>query len=82
MGAFPGAWQAGQKMDFTFTPALSLTTERELIDPARQRQGLLVFNVIPAKVGIQRHLIPANMLGPGNVDSRFRGNDGNLAVQI
>ena len=45
-------------------------------------QSLLVFNVIPAKAGIQRHLIPANMLGPGNVDSRFRGNDGNLAVQI
>ncbi len=32
--------------------------------------------VIPAKAGIQRPPAPANKLKPGNMDTRFRGNDG------
>ena len=36
---------------------------------------ILAHTVIPAKAGIQGTLIPVNMLVPGNVISRFRGND-------
>ncbi len=36
---------------------------------------ILAHTVIPAKAGIQGPLIPANMLVPGNLISRFRGKD-------